>query len=129
MDDLHRAAHLAAERQKKRRQFWALGTEHHVCPICGEDDPLCLVPDHVAGRAHDDTVVLICVNCHLKRTADQRCDPSPSTNPHNVFEVIGRWLLSLASYFELMKDALRRFGEFLINLAKAGYGDDLSFEG
>jgi hypothetical protein len=42
--------------------------------------------------------------------------------------VIGRWLLSIASYFELLTDKLRLSGEFLINLAKAGYGDDLSFE-
>jgi len=128
MDDLHRAAHLEAERQKKRRKFWALGITNHVCPICGEDDALALILDHLAGRQHDDTMVLICRNCDAKRTADQRCDPSPSDSPRNVFEVIGRWLLSLASYFELMKDTLRRFGEFLINLAKAGYGDDLSFE-
>ena len=82
--------------------------------------------EHPAGRAHDDAIRLLCVNCHRKRTADQRCDPSAGPNPRNVFEVIGRWLLSLASYFELLRETLRRFGEFLISLAKAGYGDDLT---
>ena len=128
MDSLHRDAHLEAERQKKRRKFWALGITNHVCPLCGEDDVLSLIVEHPAGRAHDDTVLLICENCDAKRTADQRCDPPPSDNTRNVFEVIGRWLLSMASYFGLLTDKLRQFGEFLINLAKAGYGDDLSFE-
>jgi hypothetical protein len=128
MDSLHREAHMEAERQRKRRKFWALGITNHVCALCPEDDPLCLEVEHPAGQAHDDTVILLCCNHHRKRTADQRCDPSPSENPRNVFEVIGRWLLSIASYFELLTNTLRRFGEYLINLAKAGYGDDLRFE-
>jgi hypothetical protein len=128
MDDLHRAAHLDAERQKKIRKFEAMGIEHHLCTICGQSDPIGLVVDHVAGRNHDDSVRLLCESCDAIRTADQRCDPSPGDNPKNVFEVIGRWLLGIASYFELLTDTLRRFGEFLINLAKNGYGDDLSFD-
>lgn len=128
MDDLHRQAHLEAERQKKRRRFSALGIEHHACVLCPEDDPLCLEVEHVAGRAHSDAVRLLCKNCHLKRTADQRCDPSGGPTPRNAFEVIGRWLLSLASYFDLLRDTLRHAGEFLINLAKAGYGAEFEWE-
>jgi hypothetical protein len=128
MDKLHREAHLEAERQKKRQKFWRLGVTNHVCCLCPQADVLALIQDHVAGRKHDDTIRLICRNCDAMRTADQRCDPSPSENPQNVFEVIGRWLLSMASYFEILVDRLRLFGEFLINLAKAGYGNEFSFE-
>ena len=71
---------------------------------------------------------LLCENCDCVRTADPRADPPPGPNPRNVFEVIGRWLLSLASYFDLLKDTLRRFGLFLIDLAKRGYGDEFAFE-
>ena len=127
-DDLDRALKIEAERQKKRRKFDSLGLHDHHCIGCPQDDPLCLEIEHVAGRLHDDTVVLLCANCHRRRTADQRCDPSPGPNPRNVFEVIGRWLLSMASYFELLKDTLRRFGLFLIDLAKQGYGDEFAFE-
>ena len=126
--DMDREAQLEGERQKKRRKFWAHGHEHLVCVCCGEDEVLCLIEDHVAGRKHDDAVCLICENCDCRRTADQRCDPPPGPIPRNVFEVIGRWLLSIASYFELLKDKLREFGLFLIDLARAGYGDELSFE-
>lgn len=126
--DLDRDAQLEAERQKKRRKFRTHGHEHLVCILCEEDEVLCLIEDHVAGRKHDDTLCLICENCDCKRTADQRCDPPPGPNPRNVFEVIGRWLLSIASYFQLLKDKLRQFGLFLIGLARTGYGDELSFE-
>ena len=110
MTDMYRALNLDAERQKKIRKFNKLGLTQHVCACCGETDVLALHVEHPAGRLHDDAVVLMCANCHLKRTADQRSDPSPSNNPHNVFEVIGRWLLSIASYFELLRDKLRLFG-------------------
>ena len=127
-EEIDRELKIEAERQKKRRKFDAQGLHVHHCTACPQDDPLCLEVEHVAGRLHDYTVILLCANCHRKRTADQRCDPSPGPNPLNVFEVIGRWLLSVASYFELLKDTLRRFGLFLIDLAAQGYGDEFAFE-
>ncbi len=51
--------------------------------------------------------------------------PSPSDNPRNVFEIIGRWLLGMAEYFEMVIRHLRKFGEFLIELASQGYGAEL----
>ena len=51
----------------------------------------------------------------------QREEPPPSDNPRNVFEVI----LSMAEYFEMLIPYLRKFGEFLIKLAKQGYGNEL----
>ena len=127
-EDIEREIHMEAERDKKRRKFVAHGHEELVCTICGMDEVLCLIEDHVAGRKHDEALRLLCENCDCVRTADQRADPPPGPNPRNVFEVIGRWLLSLASYFDLLKDTLRRFGLFLIDLAKRGYGDEFAFE-
>lgn len=54
-------------------------------------------------------------------------EPSPSENPRNVFEVIGHWLLGMAEYFEMLIRHLRRYGEYLIELAKRGYGNELEF--
>ncbi len=34
----------------------------------------------------------------------------------------------MAAYFGILMTTLRRFGEWLINLAKAGYGDEFSFD-
>ena len=129
IDDLfEREIGLTKERKTKTRKFISHGLHDHVCTVCGEDDPLCLIEDHAAGRQHDEALRLLCENCDCKRTADQRCDPPPGPNPKNVFEVIGRWLLSMASYFKLLTDKLRQFGLFLIDLAKKGYGDELTFD-
>jgi hypothetical protein len=57
----------------------------------------------------------------------QGCEPPGGDNPKNVFEVIGRWLLGIAEWFELIGEKLYQFGEFLIGLAKQGYGGELSF--
>ena len=38
-----------------------------------------------------------------------------------------RWLLGIAEWFELIMERLYFFGEFLIDLAKQGYGKDLTF--
>jgi hypothetical protein len=97
------------------------------CLICVEIDPRALEGDHPAGRAHHDAVVYLCRNCHAKRSDFQREEPRGGPDPRNPLEVIGRWLLGMAQYFELLMVTLRRFGEFLIGLARQGYGSDLSF--
>jgi hypothetical protein len=127
MTDLEHDLHCETERAKKRRRFEAAGHFVHVCICCGQDDVLCLTFEHLAGRNHDDTTVLVCMNCKALRDCVQRAEPSQSENPRNVFEVIGRWLLGIAGYFGILMTTLRGFGEFLINIAKGGYGDELSF--
>ena len=57
----------------------------------------------------------------------QSREPEGGQDPQNVFEVIGRWLLGIAEWFELIIEKLYEFGEFLISLAKQGYGEDLKF--
>ncbi len=127
MTDLDYDLHCDAERAKKRQKFEAAGHFVHVCVCCPQDDVLCLTFEHPAGKNSDDTTLLVCMNCKALRDCLQRAEPSPSPNPRNVFEVIGRWLLSMAGYFGILMSTLRGFGDFLINLAKDGYGDDLSF--
>jgi hypothetical protein len=79
------------------------------------------------GRKHGDLVWPLCLPCHQKRSELQREEPPPTRNAHNVLEIIGRWLLSVAEYFELMCERFRRFGEYLIELARQGYGAELTF--
>ncbi len=79
------------------------------------------------GRKHGDVVWPLCApkSCHDKRSELQREEPPPTDNPRNVLEIIGRWLLSVVEYFELMCETFRRFGEFLIEIARQGYGAEL----
>jgi hypothetical protein len=125
MDDLERELFLAAQRRQK---LAALGFPDWQCLFCPENSVECVQFDHVAGQKHDDQVWPICKNCHAKRTLLQRMEPSSGENPRNVFEVIGRWLLGIVEYFEMLIPNLRRFGEFLLHLAKSGYGDGLTID-
>ena len=110
-----------------RGRLLHLGFPNPKCEVCGEDRVWRLEADHVAGRKHDGTVRLLCANHHADRAFLQGLEPLGGENPKNVFEVIGRWLLGITEWFELIIDKLWDFGEFLIDLARQGYGRELAF--
>lgn len=58
----------------------------------------------------------------------QQLECEGGESPKNVLEVIGRWLLGIAEWFELIVEKLYFFGEYLIELAKHGHGKDLTFD-
>jgi hypothetical protein len=119
MTPIERELHRAAVKNKKERLS---GIHNEVCLGCGCDLAQGKEDDHMIGGKHGDLVWPLCSACHHKRSELQREEPPPTDHPRNVLEIIGRWLLSAAEYFELMCDTLRRFGEFLIGLARQGYG-------
>jgi hypothetical protein len=123
MTPVERELHRAAVKNKKER---LRGAHDEVCLGCGRDLSQGEEDDHMIGRKHGDRVWPLCVACHHRRSELQREEPPPTDHPRNVLEVIGRWLLSVAEYFELMCDTLRRFGEYLIGLARQGYGAELA---
>jgi len=110
-----------------RERFLAAGFPDPRCIVCGEKRVWCLELDHLAGQKRDDTCSPLCGNCHAERTFLQSLEPPGGESPTNVFEVIGRWLLGIAEWFELIVDKLWQFGEFLIDLARQGHGGELSF--
>jgi hypothetical protein len=124
MTAIERELRRAAVKNKKERLS---GIHNEVCVGCGCHLAAGKEDDHIIGRKHGDLVWPLCLPCHHKRSELQREEPPPTDNPRNVLEVIGRWLLSVAEYFELMYDAFRRFGEYLIELARQGYGAELTF--
>ena len=95
--------------------------------VCGETRTWRLELDHLAGQKHDDACAPLCCNCHEDRTFMQRLEIKGGESPTNVFEVIGRWLLGIAEWFELIIEKLYEFAEFLIGLARQGYGGEFSF--
>jgi hypothetical protein len=110
-----------------RERFEKAGFPDPRCVVCGEVRIWRLELDHIAGQKHDPTCSPLCANCHADRTFLQGLEPPGGENPTNVLEVIGRWLLGIAQWFELIVDMLWKFGEFLIGLARRGYGGELSF--
>jgi hypothetical protein len=123
MNPVERALHRGAVKNKKER---LAGIHNDVCVGCGRELTQGKEDDHMIGRKHGNLVWPLCLPCHHKRSELQREEPPPTDNPRNVLEVIGRWLLSVAEYFELMCDTFRRFGQFLIELARRGYGAELT---
>ena len=97
-----------------------LGIKFAVCPICGCDDVSRFEFDHPAGRKHHDQLWPLCDNCHMEKTSMLYEQPLMSGDPRNVFQVIGRWLLGMAEYFELLIRDLRKWGEYLIELGPVG---------
>jgi hypothetical protein len=122
MTPIERRLHRAAVKSRRER---LAGIHNEVCLFCAEELADDTEEDHMAGCKHDDLVWPLHVPCHHKRNELQGEQPPATANPRNVFEVIGRWLLSVAEYFELMCGTFRRFGEFLIELARQGYGAEL----
>jgi hypothetical protein len=96
-----------------------------TCLRCGEDKIWRLELDHIAGRDHDDACAPLCKNCHMERSFMQSLEPEGGVDTKNVFEVIGRWLYGIIEWFELIIEKLYIFAEFLISLARQGYGADL----
>src|SRR6266702_1031508 len=109
-----------------RGRLRQLGCADPVCLVCGEDKPWRLERDHSAGRKHDGHLEVLCRNHHADRTFHQRLEPAGGEDPKNVFEVIGRWMLGIAAYLELIIDKLWQWGEYLISLAAQDYGGELS---
>src|SRR5260221_14626533 len=65
--------------------------------MCGETDWRCMELDHVAGQRFDETTVILCRNCHRKKSDDQKSLPpfDPVADP--VLAAIGQFLLGLWS--------------------------------
>jgi hypothetical protein len=108
-------------------RFQQVGFPDPKCALCSEARIWCLQLDHIAGQKHDAIHWPLCCNCHAERSFFQRVEAEADGDPKNPLRIIGEWLKGIAQWLELIVDKLYDFGEFLINLAKQGYGGDLRF--
>jgi hypothetical protein len=97
-----------------------LGTNSPICLNCGETDDRCLERHHIAGRKYSDFVGILCSSCHDKLSDKQKDHPPIGSTEPTELECIGRLLLGLANFFEVLATELIRFGHYLINLATGG---------
>lgn len=108
---------------RKQRALQRLGTDDPRCIICGEADWRCLELHHLAGRAYDDSTVILCRNCHRKLSDPSENGDAPADPP--LLERVGRFLLGLASLLRMLAAKFKSFGEELLAAAKhcpAPYG-------
>jgi hypothetical protein len=109
--------------RKKQRALQRLGTDRPQCATCGESDWRCLELHHIAGRAYDDSTVILCRNCHRKLSDPSDNRDAPTEPP--LLERIGRFLIGLAALFLMLAATCKRFGEDLLGAARhcpAPYG-------
>jgi hypothetical protein len=104
--------------RRKQKALERLGTTNPICVSCGEADWRCLEGHHIAGKDYDQTIAIVCRNCHRKLSDDQYDHP-PANNAGAplILERIGRFLFGLADFLGLVVATLRGFGLALIELA------------
>ncbi|CAM3066575.1 HNH endonuclease [Sphingomonas antarctica] len=107
---------FARERRKQRR-LEQLGTNEPKCATCGEGDWRCLELHHVADFGCDETTVIVCRNCHRRRSDEQKDHPAFDPNADASLHAIGRFLLGLADMLRAIIDRLYEFGRALIERA------------
>jgi hypothetical protein len=93
-----------------------LGTDAPHCAVCGESDWRCLDCDHMGDRAYNDQIVILCRNCHRRRSNPSANRAAPSYPPR--LECAGRLVLGLASLLALAIPLLKDLGHQLLQAAK-----------
>lgn len=109
--------------RREQRRLEKLGTENPCCGLCSENDSRVLELHHIAGRKFDDTMAILCRNCHRRVTDDAKDHPviDPSADP--LLAMIGKFLLGLADMLQLVVAKLCEFGRALVCLSMVGEGE------
>ncbi len=101
--------------RRKQRALQRLGADDPQCMTCGEADWRCLELHHIAGRAYDDSTVILCRNCHRKLSDPSENRDAPTDPP--LLERVGRFLLGLAALLLMGAAKLTAFGNDLLAAA------------
>ena len=109
-----------ARERRRQNALERLGTNEPRCIFCGEADWRTLEKHHIAGQVYDDFTSIHCRNCHRKQSDRQKDHPEQMSAPVGLPEAVGRFLLGLADFFELLIEKLREFGEALIESVQSG---------
>lgn len=75
--------------------------------------------DHVAGRKFSDDVVVICANCHRKRTDSQKDHPPLISSPVTKSECWGRLILGAVDLLRQLCEMLEPLGLEMIRDGQA----------
>src|SRR5271169_1400933 len=98
-------SHNPDREPEMRERFEKAGFPDPRCVVCGEGRIWRLELDHIAGQKHDTTCSPLCANCHADRSFLQSLEPPGDENTENPLGVIGRWLLGIAEWLELIVKA------------------------
>jgi hypothetical protein len=96
----------------KQQVLQRLGTDDPHCVTCGESDWRCLERHHIAGRAYDDSIAIVCRNCHRKLSDPGDNRDAPADPP--LLEQVGQFLRGLAALLLMLAVTMQRFGDDLL---------------
>jgi hypothetical protein len=113
MDDIQRKRET-----RKQKHLERLGADDPCCVVCGETYVGALERHHLAGRAYDEFISIICRNCHRKLSDDQKDHAPKLDNSPALDERLAHFLDGLADFFIELAARLRKFAAELIERAK-----------
>ncbi len=129
-DPTRKARRAEVVRQKLKK----IGLDGAVCLGCGSAELSTFQFDHIKGRKYHPELWPLCEACHQEKTYVLYLDPPQTENPSNALAIIARWLLNLIVYVEMAIRFVqaqcaqaRVIADFLLELARSGYGDELVF--
>jgi hypothetical protein len=102
----------------KQTRLETLMTNDPRCTTCPETHFNCFEKHHIAGKRYDDLTACECLNCHAKLTALQKGHPPSVDGDPTWEEIIGRFLMGLADFFDVLIETLRQYGNQLIEHAR-----------
>ncbi len=107
------------EDARRERAYEHLGSREPRCTICQEDDYRTLEQHHIAGKANDDLMVILCSNCHKKQS-----DPtsnSKALDNRTMVEKAAYFLLGIGAFFALLAERCLIYGHAILEFLR---GDD-----
>ena len=109
---------LDRDKSESQRQnaLARLGTDQPCCVACGEGDWRCLELHHIAGRAYDETTVVLCRNCHRKQSEPSQNKKAPAVAP--LMATVGHWLAGLMAFLQALVHKGKAFAGALLEGAK-----------
>jgi hypothetical protein len=112
-------------RERRRQQaLERLGTNKPWCVMCGFDDPVALELHHVAGRAFDGTLIVVCRNCHRLLSDMQKDHPEPQNQPPSELESILHYLLGRSDVLVQLLQRDREIADRLFALVQRSRTDN-----
>ena len=104
---------------RKQRRLRRLGTQNPICAACGEAESAVLELHHMAGRKHDDALVIVCANCHRK-LSDKQLDHvvSRPTRPNGQLARVEHRLLGLTDLLVITVESLQKLRAHLIERSR-----------
>lgn len=97
------------------KAYRRLGTSNPICVGCGFcGSPYALELAHIAPREFHDGVAILCSNCHRAQSDSEKDYPYQPQSDNPQMETIGRYLLGLSEFFQMIATRMAEFGHWLL---------------